>query len=119
MMMNHQARLQMQQQQQQQQQLAMNQQQTSQPGLPMTPQQGQLASQQQQQHAMDMANRSAGMAQAGKKDPKSSEDSLTNCDFIGQPRPMMGMTGPGVPVTQMSGAMQHPNTPFTGDCEFD
>lgn len=32
---------------------------------------------------------------------------------------MMGMTGPGVPVTQMSGAMQHPNTPFTGDCEFD
>lgn len=32
---------------------------------------------------------------------------------------MVGMTGPGVPVTQMSGAMQHPNTPFTGDCEFD
>lgn len=76
MMMNHQARLQMQQQQQQQQQLAMNQQQTSQPGPPMTPQQGQLAS--QQQHAMDMTNRSAGMAQAGKEDPKSSGDSLTN-----------------------------------------
>lgn len=45
------------------------------------------------------------------------------CD-IGQPRPpmmnaSMGMSAPGVPVAQMSGAMQHPNTPFSGDCEFD